>query len=103
MATARCEPYSSGRHEDGDYKDPTRAIALAVIAEAVTDWRHAQRHRVLSASVATRWALTEPEHCRLSAGIRAELTGWVADPDGLEFWCDVAGLDPAVVRQAVGA
>lgn len=98
----RRKPYSSGRHEDADYEDPTRGIALAVIAEAVTDWEHAQRGRVLSAAVATRWALSDADHRTMSAEIRDELAGWVADPRGLAFWCDVAGEDLETVKLAVG-
>ena len=97
------KPYSSGRHEDADYQDPHRAIALRVIADAKADWRRCQAGRVTSASIGSRWALT-PERMLLEAStMRWELSQWFKDPDGLEFWCDVAGESIEAVRQAVGA
>jgi len=97
----RCVPYSSGRHEEQDYADPVTGLALAVIDEAKTDWKFAQRGRVLSAAVGARWRLSDSEHIRLARIIREELEGWFDDPLGLEWWCDVADLDAQAVRETL--
>ena len=55
---------------------PEQRLAAAVLAQAVADAR-----------LRTDW--------RRRLGASAFLNG----ADLMEFWCDVAGLDPAVVRQ----